>query len=152
MLVPESDAPVNLPFTAFATVLSEGGGLSHQVVSVHGSVLVSAWSYQAPSHCTPLLGQVPLVAGTAHLSTPVSVPPGTSSIFFPASPSLPFVSDSQFLLLVFFTAGQFSLLTHIRTPQFMVSAASESLFWEDFWFLDYCVSITQPRQVLIRTC
>lgn len=114
-----------------------------------------SWCQPGPSHCTPLLGQVPLVAGTAHLSTPASVPPGpppgTSSIFFQPALLFPLFQISQFLLLVFFTAGQFSLLTHIRTPQFMVSAASGSLFWEDFWFLDYCVSITQPRQVLIRT-
>lgn len=74
-----------------------------------------ALSYQAPSHCTPLLGQVPLVAGTAHLSTPASVPPGpppgTSSIFFQPALLFPLFQISQFLLLVFFTAGQFSLLT-----------------------------------------
>lgn len=79
------------------------GGRSVSSGGVHGSVLVSAWSYHAPSHCAPFLGQVPLMVGMEHLPMPLQPlyllchQPGTSSfhLFFQPAPSLPFISDQS---------------------------------------------------------
>lgn len=94
---------------------------------MHGSCLVSAWSYRAPSHCTPLLSRVPLVAGMEHLSMPLGLlyllcpQPGTSpsSAFCQQTPSVPLVSDQTFpasgLFFFFYSRAVFPCRPTIRT-------------------------------------